>query len=153
MDFITVFLLSMLPITELQGGITYGLTVLKMPAVMAFLAGTAGCSTSAMILLIALKPCTQWLMKHSKLADRFFNWLFERTRTKYSESMSRLGHFALFTYIVLPTPGSGAWTGALIAHLFGVPFKKAAPILILGLIGTGLIVTFGVESFLRLFQI
>lgn len=151
-DFLTVFFLSMLPLTELQGGIAYGLTVLHMSPLTAFIAGTAGCTTSAVLLVAFLEPCTRFFRKHFKFADRFFTWLFERTRAKYSESMSHLGHFALFSYIVIPTPGSGAWTGALIAHLFGIPFKKALPILSLGLIGTGILVTFGVEGLLLLFK-
>jgi uncharacterized membrane protein len=151
-DVFTVFFLSMLPITELQGGITYGLTILNMHPIPACLAGIAGSTTSAMLLISFLEPCTKWLRQQSKLFDRFFHWLFERTRIKYSESMSRLGHFALFGYIALPTPGSGAWTGALIAHLFGIPLKKSLPILGLGLISTGLIVTFGVEGLLLLFK-
>ena len=151
-DLFTVFFLSMLPITELQGGITYGLTVLHMSPLLACIAGILGSTTSAMLLIAFLEPCTKWLRKHFKIFDRFFAWLFERTRAKYSESMSQLGHFALFGYIAIPTPGSGAWTGALIAHLFGIPLKKSLPILGLGLICTGLIVTFGVEGLLLLFR-
>lgn len=149
---LTVFFLSMLPITELQGGITYGLTVLDMEPWRATVAGILGSTTASLILIALLEPVTTWLRKHSTLADRFFTWLFARTRAKYSTGLAELGHFALFTYIAIPTPGSGAWTGALIAHLFGIPLKKAFPILALGLICTGLIVTFGVEGILLLFK-
>lgn len=152
MNELIVFFLSMLPITELQGGITYGLTVLDMEAWRACVAGILGSTTIALLLIVALDPVTQFARKHFKFIDRLCHWLFERTRAKYSPSMNELGHLALFTYIAIPTPGSGAWTGALIAYLFAIPLKKAAPILGLGLIVTGLIVTFGVEGLLLLFQ-
>ncbi len=151
-DLLTVFFLSMLPFTELQGGITYGLTVLHLTPWMACLAGIAGSTTAAMLLVIFLEPVTKLLCKHFSLAERFFKWLFDRTRAKYTEGVRDLGYFALFTYIVIPTPGSGAWTGALIAYLFGIKPKTALPILGLGLVGTGLIITFGVEGILFLFK-
>ena len=151
MNELIVFFLSMLPITELQGGITYGLTVLDMDPWRACIAGILGSTTIAMILIVLLAPVTTFLRKHLKFVDRLCNWLFERTRAKYSSGLAELGHFALFTYIAIPTPGSGAWTGALIAFLFAIPLKKAAPILGLGLVVTGLLVTFGVKGILLLF--
>lgn len=152
MNELIVFFLSMLPVTELQGGITYGLTVLHMDPWRACVAGILGSTTIALLLIVALEPVTRFARAHSKFIDRTCEKLFEKTRAKYSLSLSELGHFALFTYIAIPTPGSGAWTGALIAYLFAIPLKKAAPILGLGLIVTGLIVTFGVEGILLLFN-
>ncbi len=152
MNELIVFFLSMLPVFELQFGITYGLTVLDMEPWRACLAGILGSTTISLLLIVALDPCTRFARKHSSHIDRLCEWLFTRTRAKYSTSMSELGHFALFTYIAIPTPGSGAWTGALIAYLFAIPLKKAAPILGLGLVVTGLIVTFGVEGILLLFK-
>ncbi|QQR55472.1 VanW family protein [Candidatus Peregrinibacteria bacterium] len=147
-----VFFLSMVPVTELQGGIAYGLTILDLPPWRACLAGVLGSTTVAFMLILGLDPVTRFARKHIAWIDRFCHWLFERTRAKYSPSMSELGHLALFTYVAIPTPGSGAWTGALIAYLFAVPLKKAVPILGFGLVVTGLIVTFGVEGLLLLFR-
>lgn len=151
MNELTVFLMAMLPITELQGAIVYGVTVLDMNPWWAFLWGTAGSITMCFFLLVFLERTTIFLRKHSPFFDRFFDKLFERTRHKYSERMSELGHLALFTYIAIPTPGSGGWTGALIAYVFGVPRKKAALILGFGLVVTGLIVMLGTEGVMKLF--
>ncbi len=151
-DPLVVFLMCMLPLTELQGAIIFGVTVLEMNPWMAFIFGTAGCITMAMLLLIFLEDVTEFLRKRSKLLNRFFNWLFARTQAKYSSRLSEMGHVALFTYIAIPTPGSGGWTGALIAYVFGIPRKKAALILATGLIVTGLIVMFGTEGVLYLVE-
>ncbi len=143
---LVVFVMGMFPVTELQGAIIFGVTVLKMNPWLAFASGTLGSITMAMFLLLFLQRVTGFLRRHFKIFDRFFSWLFHRTQVKYSKGISELGHFALFTYIAIPTPGSGGWTGSLIAYLFGIPRKKAAWILSLGLIVTGLIVMFGTEG-------
>ncbi len=147
-DPVVVFFMGMLPITELQGAIIFGVTVLDMNPWVAFISGTSGCIVMAMFLLFFLQRVTELLRKHFKIFERLFSWLFERTQHKYAKGISELGHFALFTYIAIPTPGSGGWTGALIAYVFGIPRKKAAWILSLGLIVTGLIVMFGTEGLL-----
>lgn len=151
-DPLLIFLMGMLPITELQGAIIFGVTVLKMNPWIAFAAGTSGCITMSIFLLFFLESITKLLMKHSKWMRRLFEWLFHRTRIKYSAKLSELGHIALFSYIVLPSPGSGAWTGSLISYVFGIPRKKAALILSSGLVLTGLIVMFGTEGVLFLVE-
>lgn len=151
-DPLVVFLMGMLPVTELQGAIIFGVTVLDMNPWIAFVSGTAGCITMAMLLLLFLERVTLFLRRHSKLFDRLFSWLFHRTQVKYSPRISEIGHIALFTYIAIPTPGSGGWTGSLIAYVFGIPRKKAALILVSGLIVTGLIVMFGTEGVMFLVE-
>lgn len=149
---LVVFLMGMLPITELQGAIIFAITVLHMNPWLAFFAGTAGCISMSIFLIFFLEHITLFLRKHFKFFDRFFSKLFEKTQAKYSEGIRDLGYFALFTYIVIPTPGSGAWTGALIAYVFGLSRKKAALILGPGLILTGIIVLSGTEGVLYLWN-
>lgn len=147
-DELIVFFMAMLPITELQGAIIFGITILDMPPLWAFLWGTGGSITMCFFLLVFLEKVTRIARKHSKLLDCFFEKLFEHTRMKYSSGISELGHVALFTYIAIPTPGSGGWTGALIAYVFGIPRKKAGLILAGGLVVTGIIVVLGTEGIL-----
>lgn len=151
-DPLVVFLMGMLPVTELQGAIIFGVTVLGMNPWIAFLSGTAGCITMAMLLLLFLERVTEFMRKRSSLLRRLFDWLFHRTQAKYSARISEIGHIALFTYIAIPTPGSGGWTGSLIAYVFGIPRKKAALILVSGLVVTGLIVMFGTEGVMFLVE-
>ncbi len=140
----------MLPVTEMQFGIVYGLTVLDMAPWLACLAGTLGSLAIALFWIRALVPLTNWARAHSPLINRLLTAIFTRTRHKFSDGISELGHFALFSYIAIPTPGSGAWTGALIAYLFDIPTQTAAKLLGAGLLCTGLLVTFGTEGILAL---
>lgn len=75
--------------------------------------------------------------------DRFFTWLFEKTRAKHSKRISELGHIALITFVAIPLPGSGGWTGSLVAHVFGIKSKLSIPLIILGLIIAGALITLG----------
>lgn len=65
--------------------------------------------------------------------------------------MSELGHLALILFVAVPLPGSGAWTGALVAYLFGVERKKAFGLISAGLIIAGTLVAFGTKAILRFF--
>jgi uncharacterized membrane protein len=84
---------------------------------------------------------SSWLMSHSKLMNRFFNWLFERTRKKAHDKIEKYGDLALIIFVAIPLPNTGAWTGTLAAWLFGIPMKRALPNILYGVIIAGVIVT------------
>lgn len=140
-----IYFLSMLPVGELRTSIPYAIALLDMPAQTALFFATAGTITIAVILFYFLDPVTKFLRKHLKFMDQFFEWLFHRTRTKHSKKMNDLGLIALFIFVMIPLPGSGAWTGTLIAYLFDVKGYHAIPTISLGIMASAVIVTFGTD--------
>jgi uncharacterized membrane protein len=72
--------------------------------------------------------------------DRFFEWLFARTR-KRSGALEKYGAIGLVLFVAIPLPVTGAWTGSAAAFLFGIPFRKAFPIILLGVMIAGGLVT------------
>ncbi|MEJ2494639.1 MAG: small multi-drug export protein, partial [Ignavibacteriaceae bacterium] len=84
---------------------------------------------------------SQWLMVKSKLMNKFLTWLFERTRKKTKDKIEKYGDLALIIFVAIPLPNTGAWTGALAAWLFGIPFKKAVPNIFYGVLIAGAVVT------------
>jgi uncharacterized membrane protein len=80
-------------------------------------------------------------MKRFKIFDRFFTWLFNRTRKKYYKKFEKYSGFALITFVGIPLPVTGAWTGAVIAFVFGIPPKKAVLDIFLGILMAATIVT------------
>ena len=80
-------------------------------------------------------------MSKSKFFNRFFTYLFERTRKKHNGKFEKWGALALITFVAIPLPVTGGWSGALAAFVFGIPFKKALPLIFLGVIIAGAIVT------------
>ena len=71
----------------------------------------------------------------------FFEWFFERTRQKGNELIKKYEEVGLLAFVAIPLPMTGAWTGALVAFLFGLDFKKSLLIITIGVFIAGIIVT------------
>lgn len=129
------------PIFELRGAIPaavgfYGMTPLK-----AFGLGVAGNVIPVVPLLLLLGPVSNALSYRSRIFERFFSWLFRRTRRRGTARYRRWGAFALVPFVAVPLPVTGAWTGCAAAFVFGVPFRYALPAIVAGILISGAIVT------------
>jgi uncharacterized membrane protein len=101
-------------------------------------------------LLKYLEPAAKWLIAHSKRFDRFLTKVFETSRAKHSLRFERIGALVLFLVVAIPFPGSGAWTAAILAYLFNVPYWKAFVLIFCGITGAAVIVSLAVESAIHL---
>lgn len=143
-----VWVISMLPIFELRGGIPAG-AALKMPLWEACLFAVIGNMLPIPFILWFLEPFSGWLSRHSRVMERFFTWLFARTRRKHSKSFERWKQFALMIFVGIPLPVTGAWSGAVAAFVFGIPFHVALPFIFFGvLIACGVVALATSFSFL-----
>ncbi len=136
----TIFL-AMTPIGELRAAIPMGMGVYGFGVTKAFFLSVAGNMVPALLLVPSLEKVSFFLMKRSSFFEKFFNWLFERTRKKFSKNYLRYGELALVIFVAIPLPVTGVWTGSVAAYLFGIPFKKAIPLLALGVLIAGVIVS------------
>ncbi|MFZ6035796.1 MAG: COG2426 family protein [Patescibacteria group bacterium] len=135
-------LVAMLPIAELRAAIPVAIVGFDLPWWSAYFWSVVGNLIPAVLLLLFLEPVAQWLMRVSRFFDRFFTWLFNRTRRKFSSSAAQYGTFvALTLFVAIPLPVTGAWTGAAAAFVFGIAFRRALPALVLGVVIAGAIVT------------
>lgn len=133
-------LISMVPFIELRGSI---------PAASYWGAGfrttffwaVLGNMLPIPFILLLLGPVSEWLRRHSRPMDRFFTWLFSRTQRKHSRSFERWRDLALCFFVAIPLPGTGAWSGALAAFVFGVPFRRAMVAITCGVLIAGTVVT------------
>jgi len=140
-DIVKIFLTAMTPIGELRASIPLGLTILHQPWFLVFIISVIGNMIPPIFILWLFPKVSSWLMSHSKLMNRFFNWLFERTRKKAHDKIEKYGDLALIIFVAIPLPNTGAWTGTLAAWLFGIPMKRALPNILFGVIIAGVIVT------------
>jgi len=140
-DIVKIFLTAMTPIGELRASIPLGLTILHQPWFLVFIISVIGNMIPPIFILWLFPKVSRWLMSHSKLMNRFFNWLFERTRKKAHDKIEKYGDLALIIFVAIPLPNTGAWTGTLAAWLFGIPMKRALPNILYGVIIAGVIVT------------
>lgn len=88
-----------------------------------------------------LGPMSRWLSRHSKTMDRFFTWLFARTRRKHTKSFEKWREFALMIFVGIPLPITGAWSGAVAAFVFGIPNRVALPFIFFGVLIAAVVVS------------
>ena len=138
-----VFVIAMLPIVELRGAIPWALSPAMGPPLhwtVAFVMAWLGNMVPLIPILLGLGPASDWLRRRSRLMDRFFTWLFVRTRRR-GKVIERYGALGLILFVAIPLPVTGGWTGSMAAFVFGIPFRKALPCVGIGVAIAGLIVT------------
>ncbi|WP_227767126.1 COG2426 family protein [Zhaonella formicivorans] len=133
-----VFFLAAIPVTELRAAIPLGLAWGVSPGEN-LLYAVLGNMLPVIPLLLLLEPVVKLLTQIPFFA-RIFAKLFARTR-RHSEKIEKYGAIGLAIFVGVPAPGTGAWTGALLAFLFGIRFWYAFPAIAAGVLGAGIIVT------------
>lgn len=145
-----ILLLSGLPLTELRITIPMAIAMGMAPW-RAFFLAIIGNMIPIIPILILLEPVSN-LVRRITFFDNLFNWLIKRTRTK-SQQVQKYGALGLILFVGIPLPGTGAWTGAMLAWLFGINFWFAITSIFLGVILAGLILTIGSLGFLQIVYI
>jgi len=148
---IATVLIATIPIAELRVAIPVALGSFNLSALSAYFWAVLGNILPIIFILWWLEPVSRWLSKRFRLFNRFFSWLFKRTRNRHSQRFERWGALALITFVAIPLPITGAWTGSVAAFVFGIPFKKALPLIFIGVLIAGLVVTLvslGIFSFI-----
>ena len=138
---IATMLLSIFPVTEIRASIPIALEVYGMSIPAAVFWSLVGNIATAFLLIILIGPITGWLGEKSKGLKKCFDWIFERTRRKFYNKHVKYGDAALILFVAIPLPGTGVWTGAVAAWLFGVRIKKAFVLISLGAFISAVIVT------------
>jgi len=136
-----ILLLAMTPINELRGTIPVALGFYHLPVKEAFFYSVAGNMIPIFFILLLLPWIANVLMKKFDKFNKFFTWLFERTRKKFYKKYSLYGDLALTIFVAVPLPLTGAWTGAIAAFLFCIPYWRALGLIFLGVLIAGLIIT------------
>jgi uncharacterized membrane protein len=143
--FTMTFLISMLPVVELRLGLPYGIAIgLDYP--LALLAAIAGNLLPAPFIILFIKNVLSFLRRSFPKLDGFVSSIEERAHLK-SEMVTKYGQIGLCLLVAIPLPGTGAWTGSLVAALLGMQLKSAMPVIVLGVLIAAAImtgVTFGV---------
>jgi len=133
------FLMAMVPVIELRGAIPYGVMAgLSIPA--AFILSVAGNLVPIPFLVVFTRKVFEWLRTKSEGLDRVVCRL-EAKADKNKEMVLRYEFWGLVILVAIPLPGTGAWTGALVAAMMDMRLKRAMPAIILGVIIAGVIVT------------
>jgi uncharacterized membrane protein len=126
-----VFIISMIPILELRGALLVAGPLLGVPVAKAIPLCIIGNIIPVPFILLLITPIFKW-MKGTKLFKPMVDKLESKAMSK-SDKIEKYEFWGLVLFVGIPLPGTGAWTGSLIAALLGVKFKKAFPAVILGI--------------------
>ena len=137
---VMTFLISMVPVIELRGAIPIGVGAGLSPGV-AIGVSIIGNLVPVPFIIIFIKKIFAWLRTVSEKLDRLVTKLEKRAENK-SVTVQKYAFWGLFILVAIPLPGTGAWTGALVAAMLEMPLKKAFPAIVLGVLGAGAIVSF-----------
>jgi len=141
-------LIAALPISELRGAIPYAIAAGGLSWQEAYILAVIGNFLPVIPILLLLESVSSRLMRY-KPWNRFFTWLFERTRRR-GKLVERFETVGLMLFVAVPLPVTGAWTGCVAAFLFKIPLRLAIPAIIGGILIAGTVVTLaslGVISF------
>jgi uncharacterized membrane protein len=139
-ELLIVFLISLLPVLELRGAIVYGF-VNGVGPIETYILSVAGNLLPVPFAVLFIRKLLAWLQTKSKFLDRVIKKRVEGTLSKFSKTKYRSMLAALAIFVAIPLPGTGAWTGALIAAFLGIRLKTAFPAIAIGVLIAGLIVT------------
>ena len=135
-----IFLISMVPILELRGGLlAAGPALLNVPMWRAIPICVIGNIVPVPFILWLITPLFDWMKGTKKLRP-----MVERMETRAlnkSDQIEKYEFWGLVIFVGIPLPGTGAWTGALIASLLGIRFRKAFPAIVLGILMATVIMT------------
>ena len=126
-----VFIISMIPILELRGALLVAGPILGVPVATAIPLCIIGNIIPVPFILLLITPVFNW-MKGTKKLKPMVDRLEAKAMSK-SDKIEKYEFWGLVLFVGIPLPGTGAWTGSLIAALLGVKFKKAFPAVILGI--------------------
>ena len=126
-----LFIISMVPILELRGGLlAAGPAFLNIPMWRAIPVGIIGNLLPITFNLLLITKIFDW-MKGTKRLKPVVEKL-EKKAMSQSANIEKYEFWGLVAFVGIPLPGTGAWTGALIAALLGIRFRKAFPAIVIG---------------------
>lgn len=134
-----VLFVSMLPIIELRGAIPVGMAM-GMSVRHAFITCFIGSLIPVPILLFGIRPVFKWF-KQTNLFNKMIHKLIHRTLNR-SYYVEKYGFWGLLLFVAIPLPGTGVWSGTLVAVLLDVRFKVAFPAIVLGNLIAGILIMF-----------
>lgn len=137
---VMTFLISMVPVIELRGAIPIGVGA-GLNLWLAIAVSIVGNLVPVPFIIIFIKKIFAWMRTKSEKLNGLVTRLEKRAESK-SATVQKYAFWGLFILVAIPLPGTGAWTGALVAAMLEMPLKKAFPAIMLGVLGAGAIVAF-----------
>lgn len=143
--YIWVFFISMVPLIELRGAIPYAV-LFKLPLLPSYIVAIIGNMLPVPIIFLFARKVLEW-GADKPIIGKFFSFCLEKGKKGGEKLQAKAGRglfFALFLFVGIPLPGTGAWTGTLAASLLDMDFKSSILAVMCGVVLAGIIM--GVAS-------
>ncbi len=146
-EFLLTLLVSMVPVVELRGGIPFGVAA-GLPVWAAYLAAVIGNLLPVPFIVVYIRRIFMFMRQHMPRLNSVVDRMEQKAHLK-SASVLKYQYLGLAIFVAIPLPGTGAWTGALVAAFLDMRLKKAMPSIVGGVLSAGLIISilsYGVKS-------
>ena len=145
--YLATFIISMIPVIELRGAIPIGVS-LGLSHAEAMGISIIGNMLPVPFIILFIRPIFRWMTRKSGKLARLAEKLETKAEGKW-DKIHRYQFFALTIFVAIPLPGTGAWSGALIAAVMNMRLRNALPSILLGVLIAGILVsgiTYGFTS-------
>lgn len=143
------FVVSILPVIELRGAIPVGVA-LGLPHLLTFIIAYVGNMLPVPFIVLFIRKIFDWMKRKSERLGRIAERLEKRAEAKKG-TVEKYKFWGLLIFVAIPLPGTGAWTGALIAGMMNMRLKDALPAIAVGVLIAGILmtgITLGFEFFI-----
>ncbi len=135
---VVIFIISLMPILELRGGLLAA-SLLHVEYVRAAMICVIGNVLPIPIVLLFLEKILD-LFEKWKVTKKIVVWLEKKVENK-REQIDKYGYFGLALFVGIPLPGTGAWTGSLLAVMLGMNKKKSFLFILIGVLMAAIIMS------------
>ena len=142
--YIIVFLISMVPLIEIRGAMPYAVGF-ELPLIPSIIVAVLGNMLPVPFIFLFARKILEW-GKDKKVIGKFFTWCLEKGEKGGKKLEAKAGrglYWALFLFVGIPLPGTGAWTGTLAASILNMDFKKSTLAVVCGVLLAGAIMLLG----------
>ena len=137
---LVTFIIAMVPVIELRGAIPVGVFTFGLPPLVAAAIAALGNIVPVPFIILFIRHLFGWMKKIGGFLGKIAMWLENRAANK-SVRLQKGEFWGLLIFVAIPLPGTGAWTGALIAAMLDMRMRRALPSIVLGVIIAGILVT------------
>lgn len=148
-DILLTFLVAMVPVVELRGAIPFGV-VRGLNLWTAIIASVLGNLVPVPFIILFIRRIFAWMRAHMPKLDGLVTRM-EKKAEKNRAAVEKYAFWGLAILVAIPLPGTGAWTGALVAAMMEMRLKRAFPAIVIGVVIAGVIVsivTYGAQAIL-----
>lgn len=147
---LTTFFVAMLPVAELRVAIPLGYDM-GLSHLGSMLVSICGNMVPVPFIILFIRHIFAWLRKRSARFERIVSGLERRAEGK-SDLVHKYGLIGLTILVAIPLPGTGAWTGSLVAAMLGLRLKHAIPAIFVGVVIAGILMTGITYGFTEIFH-